>query len=139
MAWWIPPSSRPGTGRSRATVAPTASTTASWAARMSAAEIGRAGRPDRDPAHELRALAAHLIQAPVQDPLLHLELGDAVAQQSARLVVALVDTVTAWPARVSCWAAASPAGPEPMTATRRPDDAPRAGRAPPTLRPRPGR
>ena len=26
-------------------------------------------------------------------------------------------TVTVWPARVSCWAAASPAGPEPTTAT----------------------
>jgi hypothetical protein len=26
-------------------------------------------------------------------------------------------TTTSWPARVSCWAAASPAGPEPMTAT----------------------
>src|SRR5256885_3855133 len=29
-------------------------------------------------------------------------------------------TVTACPARVSCWAAASPAGPEPITATVRP-------------------
>ena len=26
-------------------------------------------------------------------------------------------TVTSWPARVSCWAAARPAGPEPTTAT----------------------
>ncbi len=26
-----------------------------------------------------------------------------------------------WPARVSCWAAASPAGPEPITATVRPE------------------
>jgi hypothetical protein len=30
------------------------------------------------------------------------------------------NTVTSWPARVSCWAAASPAGPEPTTATRLP-------------------
>ena len=30
-------------------------------------------------------------------------------------------TATVWPARVSCWAAARPAGPEPMTATVRPD------------------
>ena len=29
-------------------------------------------------------------------------------------------TVTSCPARVSCWAAASPAGPDPTTATRRP-------------------
>ena len=31
-------------------------------------------------------------------------------------------TVTAWPALASCWAAASPAGPDPMTATDRPVD-----------------
>ena len=30
-------------------------------------------------------------------------------------------TATVWPARVSCWAAARPAGPEPMTATVLPD------------------
>ena len=30
IAWWMPPSSRPGTGRSRASVAPMASTTASY-------------------------------------------------------------------------------------------------------------
>ena len=29
-------------------------------------------------------------------------------------------TTTSWPARVSCWAAARPAGPEPMTTTRLP-------------------
>ena len=27
------------------------------------------------------------------------------------------NTVTSWPARVNCWAAASPAGPDPTTAT----------------------
>ena len=30
------------------------------------------------------------------------------------------NTTTSWPARVSCWAAARPAGPEPTTATRLP-------------------
>ena len=30
------------------------------------------------------------------------------------------NTTTRWPARVSCWAAARPAGPEPMTATALP-------------------
>lgn len=30
MAWWMPASSRPGTGRSRAVVAPAAMTTASY-------------------------------------------------------------------------------------------------------------
>jgi hypothetical protein len=48
--------------------------------------------------------------------LLHLELGDAVAQQAP----ARSNTTTSCPARVSCWAAASPDGPEPTTATRLP-------------------
>ena len=30
------------------------------------------------------------------------------------------NTTTSWPARVSCWAAARPAGPDPTTATRLP-------------------
>ena len=35
----------------------------------------------------------------------------------------LSKTTTRWPARVSCWAAASPAGPDPTTATLQPVDA----------------
>jgi hypothetical protein len=43
----------------------------------------RAGdrRPDRDAGAEDGALATHLVDAPVDLQLLHLELGDAVAQQ----------------------------------------------------------
>ena len=39
---------------------------------------------------ELGALRAHLLDAAVDVPLLHLELGDAVAQQAADAVGALV-------------------------------------------------
>ena len=44
---------------------------------------------DVDPGTELGALGAHLFQAPVDVPLLHLELGDAVPQQPADAVVPL--------------------------------------------------
>ena len=44
---------------------------------------------DVDAGAELGALGAHLLQPPVEDPLLHLELGDAVAQQPADAVGAL--------------------------------------------------
>ena len=40
---------------------------------------------------ELGALGAHLRDAPVEVALLHLELGDAVAQQAADAIGALVD------------------------------------------------
>ena len=40
---------------------------------------------------ELGALGAHLLDPPLEVPLLHLELGDAVAQQAADAVGALVD------------------------------------------------
>ena len=88
MAWWMPPSSRPGTGRSRATVAPIASTTASYRSR-SWSPVSSA--PTSTPGAEDGALAAHLLEPPVEVLLLHLELGDAVAQQPADLVGALVD------------------------------------------------
>ena len=42
-----------------------------------------------DAAAELGALGPHLVEPPVQVPLLHLELGDAVPQQAAGRVVAL--------------------------------------------------
>ena len=88
IAWWMPPSSRPGTGRSRAAVAPD---------RQHDGVVAVAQLPpvsvaaDVDAGAEDRALAAHLVQAPVEVLLLHLELGDAVAQQAADLVGPLVD------------------------------------------------
>ena len=65
---------------------------------------------------------------------------DARGPQFDGGIVTRLDTVpfavvfTSWPARVSCWAAASPAGPEPTTATRfpvRPDGG--AGTTSPSL------
>ena len=47
------------------------------------------------------------------------------------------NTTTSWPARVSCWAAASPAGPEPTTATFLPVRAARRDRLDPALGPGP--
>ena len=88
IAWWMPPSSRPGTGRSRAHggadrehdgVVPVA--------QLPAGDV----HADVDAGAEDGALALHLVEPPVEVPLLHLELGDAVAQQAAGLVGALVD------------------------------------------------
>ena len=53
---------------------------------------------------------------PIEDALLHLEFGDAVAQQTAD-AIRRSNTVTEWPARFSWSAAARPAGPDPTTAT----------------------
>ena len=53
--------------------------------------LARHVAPDVDPRAEPGALGLHLGDAPVDHRLLHLELGDAVAQQSARLVGTLVD------------------------------------------------
>jgi hypothetical protein len=72
---------------------------------------------DVDPGAELGALGLHLARRRSIQALLHLELGDAVAQQPADPVGALEAPPPCVPARVSCWAAARPAGPEPMTAT----------------------
>ena len=46
---------------------------------------------DVDAGAELHALGAHLLEAAVEVVLLHLELGDAVAQQATDAVVTLVD------------------------------------------------
>ena len=82
----MPRSSRPGIGRSRACVAPHASTIASYDASkhldVDAVADGRVGA-------ELGALGLHLGDAPLEVALLHLELGDAVAQQPADAIGAL--------------------------------------------------
>ncbi len=83
IAWWIPSSSRPGTGRSRHAVAPQARTMASLdASRMSTSMLS----PTAGVGPELGALGLHLAQPAVDVALLHLELGDAVAQQAADAV-----------------------------------------------------
>jgi hypothetical protein len=68
---------------------------------------------------ELGALGLHLLEPPVDVALLHLELGDAVAQQAADAVGALEhhDVV---PGAGELLGRARPAGPDPMTATRLP-------------------
>ena len=68
---------------------------------------------------ELHPFVAHLFHAAVDDVLLHLEIGNAVAQQAADAVGLFEDRDVVAGAR-SCCAAASPAGPEPTTATRLP-------------------
>ena len=52
---------------------------------------GRDVDADVDTGAEDRALLAHLVEPAVDLPLLHLELGDAEAQQAADLVGSLVD------------------------------------------------
>ena len=157
---------RPGTGRSRGRVAPPARTTASNSACTSAAgrtrtsgaqavprprsspgstppppdglaaSVGRA--TDRGRAHEGDAFGLQLGQPTVQHGLLHLELGDAVAQEAAGLLGAL-EHRHGVPARASCCAAARPAGPEPDDGHRLARvHARRLGRRP-SPRPRPAR
>ena len=77
-------------------------------------------RADVDAVSGTRSPSASSSSQPaIEDRLLHLEVGDAVAQQAAG-ASARSNTVTAWPAWLSCAAAASPAGPQPTTATRLP-------------------
>ena len=73
----------------RASVAPPASTTAS----KRVAQLRRPSRstPTSHAGDGTGALGPHLVEPAVQVALFHLELGDAVAQQPADAVVALVD------------------------------------------------
>ena len=114
MAKWMPSSSRPGIGRSRGFSAPPESAMASCRSRSSV--IGKLGA-DMDVAMEDDALGLHLRDAPVDVELLHLEVGDAVAEQAAGRGVLLVDDGPRARRGASCWAQARPAGPEPITAT----------------------
>ena len=74
----------------------------------------RHGLADMHVAVEDHAFGLHLLYAAVDDVLLHLEVGDAVAQQPAGPGALLVDVHLVAGARC---AAASPAGPEPTIAT----------------------
>jgi hypothetical protein len=75
--------------------------------------------PDVRIGTEFHAFLGHLRHAPVDEVLLHLEVGNAVAEQSAD-AIAFSKSTTSCPARASCCAHAIPAGPEPTTATRLP-------------------
>ena len=84
----MPFRSRPGIGRSRAWVAPPQRQTASnSASSRSAREVDA----DVDARLEDDALGLHLLEPAVEPPLLHLEVGDAVAQEAADPVGPLED------------------------------------------------
>ncbi len=88
MAKWTPCSSRPGMGRSRGMREPIVRTTAS---KSCSSCSPRRSSPTDDAHAERHALGAHLRDAGIEDALLHLEVGDAVAQQAAEAIVALED------------------------------------------------
>ena len=108
----------PGTGRSRGCSAPPASDTAS----KSREQLRRGERRRRRARRSGTSTpsARHLLHAPVDVVLLHLEVGDAVAQQAADAVGLLEEhDVVARRARAAARTQV-PAGPEPTTATRFP-------------------
>ena len=81
MARCTPASSAPGSVSARWRWAPVASTSASWRARSSS---NGTSRPTETPQRELDALGHELLDPAVDQVLLELEVGDAVAQQPAR-------------------------------------------------------
>ena len=96
MAKCTPSSSRPGTGRSRGFSAPPASTTASNSARrprtVSSAVAAALPAPIGAVAHArdrfgIRRLRRASARAAVDQALLHLEVGNAIAQQAADAVI----------------------------------------------------
>ena len=79
----MPPSSRPGTGRSRHSGGAAGEHEGvELAAQLVDVEVDA----DLHAGAELGALGLHLLEATVEVPLLHLELGDAVAEQPADAV-----------------------------------------------------
>ena len=73
--------------------------------------LARDRAADVDAGAELDALGRHLLEPAIEQALLHLEVGDAVAEQAADAVGALEQRRRRGPARASCCAAARPAGP----------------------------
>ena len=100
IAKWTPSSSRPGTRQSRAALR--RRRPAPRRRSRSASSLAETVSPTSTLGAERDALGLHLLHAPVDEVLLHLEVGDAVAQQPAEAVV-LLEHVTSWPARASCW------------------------------------
>ena len=90
MAKWMPSRSRPGdlAKKSNGCSEPPASSSASC---VGLELLGRDVLADVHVAVEDDALRLHLLHAPLDDVLLHLEVGDAVAQQPAGLGALLVD------------------------------------------------
>ena len=114
IAKCTPASLRPSTGRSRGCVAPVQSTSASKSLRSSCAStlsptcaLQMNLMPSRSIIFRRRSTTSRLSSFMFGMPYISRPPG-----RSARS-----STVTLWPARLSCAAAASPAGPEPITAT----------------------
>src|SRR3954451_5866696 len=110
MAKWMPSRARPSAGRSRGAREPAQITTpskseGSWATGTAAGAAGAGAdhdaveigaqlvdgdvAPDVDPAADVDALAAELLDAALDDPLLDLELRHAEAHEPAGGLVAL--------------------------------------------------
>ena len=112
----MPSSSRPGIGRSRHAVAPPASTSASKSACRSATGMST---PTSTPVRNF--VPSALIWSSRRSMWRFSILNSGMPYRSRPPSrSARSNTVTSWPARVSCCAAARPAGPEPTTATLRP-------------------
>ena len=75
---------------------------------------------DVDAEPELDALGLELLDPPLDDPLLDLEVGDAEADEPAGGLVALVDASPRGRRGAAAARRRGPAGPAPMTATERP-------------------
>ena len=88
IAKWMPLSSRPGIGRSRGFSAPPVE---HHRVVVVSSSLDRQVDADMGAVVEGHAFGLHLRDAAVDEVLLHLEVGNAVAQQAAGLGVALVD------------------------------------------------
>ena len=88
MAKWMPCNSRPGTFKSRECSAPPESRMASNSLRKSSTGTSVADMRIR---LELDTLGRHLLDAAVDQVLLHLEIRDAVAQQAADAIALFED------------------------------------------------
>src|SRR5215469_12359868 len=112
----MPASSEPSTGSPRGTVAPQAKTIAAYPARSSAAVTSRPASTQHR-----NSVPSASIWMRRRSRCLFSILNSGIPYRSRPPgASARSNTVTACPALVSCWAAASPAGPDPITATFRP-------------------
>src|SRR3954471_15701925 len=116
MAKCTPSSSRPGTGRSRGTREPVASTTASCSARSSSKVTSR---PTSTPSRRSTPSAT---SCSTRRSTIHFSILKSGTPKRTRPPAASSrsSSVTACPSRRSCCAAAMPAGPLPTTATDMP-------------------
>ena len=116
IAKWMPSRSRPGIGRSRGASAPVAITMASKSA---SSFFPSMSTPMCTPVRKLTPSSSICFTRRSTRCFSILKSG--IPRTSSPPGISFFsNTVTVWPARLSCCAAARPAGPEPMTATLRP-------------------